>query len=70
MSKNELKEQIITDLKRDYPNIKEIKSDENNIIILADDDTLWEVFEVLYNGLDDVELNMGQDEDAHIIIKI
>lgn len=69
MSEN-IKDQIIKDLSKDFPNIKEIQKSENSITIKADDNTLWEIFEVLYKGLDDVELNMGKDEDSHILIKI
>lgn len=69
MTNEDLQKEIINDLERDFPNIKEIKANEDHIIIKADDDTLWEIFEILYKGLDDVELNLGQDEDSHIIIK-
>lgn len=70
MTNEELLRQIISDLKRDFPKIKEIRTDNENIKIIADCDTLWEIFEVLYKGLNDVELNMGKDEEDHILIKI
>lgn len=69
MSKEELQDKIITDLKNDFPTIN-ITKNEDNITIKADDNTLWEIFEILYNGLDNVEFNMGQDEESYIIIKI
>lgn len=69
MTKKQLQQQIISDLKRDFPKIEEIEANEDNLIIHADNDTLWEIFEVLYKGLDDVEFNMGKDEDTYIIIK-
>lgn len=69
MSKNELQDEIINDLSKDFPNIDNIEKKEDCLIIRADNDTLWKIFEILYKGLDDVELNMGRDEDAHIIIK-
>lgn len=69
MTNKELQQQIISDLKRDFPDIKNIETREDNLIIYADNDTLWEIFEVLYKGLDDVEFNMGKDEESHIIIK-
>jgi len=69
MSKEELQDKIITDLKNDFPTIN-ITRNEDNITIKADDNTLWEIFEILYNGLDNVEFNMGQDEESYIIIKI
>jgi len=69
MSKEELQDKIITDLKNDFPTIN-ITKNEDNITIKADDNTLWEIFEILYKGLDNVEFNMGQDEESYIIIKI
>lgn len=69
MSKEKLQNQIINDLKNDFPNIV-VEKEENSIVIKADDDTLWEIFDILYKGLDDVEFNMDKDEENHIIIKI
>lgn len=69
MSKEKLQNQIIDDLKNDFPNIV-VEKEENSIVIKADDDTLWEIFDILYKGLDDVEFNMDKDEENHIIIKI
>ena len=69
MSKEKLQNQMINDLKNDFPNIV-VEKEENSIVIKADDDTLWEIFDILYKGLDDVEFNMDKDEENHIIIKI
>lgn len=69
MSKEKLQNQIINDLKNDFPNII-VEKEENSIVIKADDDTLWEIFDILYKGLGDVEFNMDKDEENHIIIKI
>lgn len=69
MSNENLQKQIIDDLKNDFPNI-EIERNENSIIVKADDDTLWEIFDILYKGLDDVELNMDKNEENHIVINI
>ena len=69
MSKEKLENQIINDLKNDFPNII-VEKEENSIVIKADDDTLWEIFDILYKGLDDVEFNMDKAEENHIIIKI
>lgn len=68
MSKT-LQDEIINDLTNDFPSITNIVKEEHSLIIYADEDTLWEIFEVLYNGMDDVEFNMGKDEESHIIIK-
>lgn len=68
MSNNNLQDEIINDLTKDFPGI-DIEKKDDSLIVRADNDTLWEIFEILYKGLDDVELNMGKEEDAHIIIK-
>ncbi len=70
MSNNTLQDEIINDLSTDFPDITRIEQTGEGIVIEADDDTLWEIYEVLYNGLNDVELNMGKEEESHIIIKI
>lgn len=69
MTDENLQEQIIDDLKNDFPNIN-IERNENSIIVRADDDTLWEIFDILYKGLDNVEFNMDKNEENHIIINI
>ena len=66
---NTLQDEIINDLTNDFPNITDIMKDEHSLTIYADDDTLWEIFDVLYKGMDDVEFNMGKDEKSHIVIK-
>lgn len=67
MTKN-LQDEIVNDLSRDFPSITYIEKREYGVIVYADEDTLWEIFEVLYNGID-VEFNMGNDDEAHIIIR-
>lgn len=68
MTDKQLQDQIINDLKRDFPEIT-IKREENTLIIKGDDDTLWEIFDILYRGMDNVEFNMDKEEGNHIIIK-
>ena len=68
MTNKELQDQIINDLKHDFPDIN-IKKEENTIVIHGDDNTLWEIFDILYKGLDNVEFNMDRDEGNHIIIR-
>ncbi len=65
-----LYKQVITDLKNDFPDIKEIEQTSEGIIIKADDDLLWEIFEVLYNGVENIELNASKDEGKYIVMKI
>jgi hypothetical protein len=67
---SDLQQDIIDDLMRDYPAIKEIERTDNCLIIKADPDTLWEIFEVLYSGMDNVELNLDKNEESHIVINI
>lgn len=69
MSNENLQNQIINDLKNDFPNIN-IEKKDNSIIIKADDNTLWEIFDILYKGLDNIEFNMDKNEGNHIIINV
>ena len=64
-----LQDEIINDLTNDFPSITDLVKEEHSLIIYADEDTLWEIFEVLYKGIDNIEFNMGKDEESHIIIK-
>lgn len=69
MSSN-LHEIIINDLKEDFPKIESITENEKEIIIRADDDTLWEIYETLYMGIENLELNLEKDEKSYITIII
>lgn len=69
MTNDKLQNQIINDLKNDFPTII-VEKDENSIIIKGDDDTLWDIFDILYGRMDDVEFNMDKDEGNRIIIRI
>ncbi len=59
---DELYSKIKDDLLGDFPGISSITREENSIIIKADNDTLWEVFEVLYNGVENIEFNLDNEE--------
>lgn len=61
---------IINDLKEDFPKIESITENEKEIIIRADDDTLWEIYETLYMGMENLELNLEKDEKSYITIII
>lgn len=63
-------EKIKMDLINDFPDITSISETPEGIKIVADDDTLWKVFEVLFNGVENIEFNMGTDEESHIVMKI
>ena len=53
MLNNTLQDEIINDLSNDFPDITRIERTGEGIVIEADNDTLWEIYEVLYNGLND-----------------
>ena len=61
---------IINDLKEDFPKIESITENEKEIIIRADDDTLWEIYETLYMGMENLELNLEKDKKSYITIII
>lgn len=69
MSSN-IHEIIINDLKEDFPKIESITENEKEIIIRADDDTLWEIYETLYMGMENLELNLEKDKKSYITIII
>ena len=61
---------IINDLKEDFPKIESITENEKEIIIRADDDTLWEIYETLYIGMENLKLNLEKDKKSYITIII
>lgn len=63
-------EKIKMDLINDFPDITSISETPEGIKIVADDDTLWKVFEVLFNGVENIEFNMGTDDKSYIVMKI
>lgn len=69
MSSN-IHEIIINDLKEDFPKIESITENEKEIIIRADDNTLWEIYETLYMGMENLELNLEKDKKSYITIII
>lgn len=66
----ELFEEIRSDLEKDFPKIESIVQEDDKIVINADSDTIWELFEVLYHGVENVELNAGEDEEAFLTITV
>lgn len=69
MSSN-IHEIIINDLREDFPKIESITENEKEIIIRADDDTLWEIYETLYIGMENLELNLEKDKKSYVTIII
>lgn len=59
---DELYAEIKEDLENDFPEITTITKEEDTIIIKASQDTLWEIFEVLYNGVENIEFNLDNEE--------
>ncbi|MBE6488958.1 MAG: hypothetical protein E7Z86_09630 [Methanosphaera stadtmanae] len=64
----ELYNSIKNDLEGDFPNITSITKENDKIIIKADNDTLWEIFDILYKGMDNIEFNFSPNEEANITI--
>ena len=62
----ELFEEIRTDLENDFPKIESITREEDKIIIKSDNDTIWELFETLYQGVENIELNAGENEETYL----
>lgn len=60
---------IKNDLLGDFPNITSISREENNVIIKADKDTLWEIYDVLHKGTD-IELNLDRNDDSYISLTL
>jgi hypothetical protein len=64
-------EEIYKDLKEDFPEIESIIQQEDETIkITGDDDTLWAVFETLYNGVTSIEFNAGKEEQHYLLVII
>lgn len=67
---HQLYEEISSDLKKDFPDIEKIERKDNSIIITGTDDVLWEIFEVLFNGVENIEFNAEKDKTHYLIIDI
>ena len=71
MEIKELEVQIFNDLKADYDGIERIKMEsENEFLIYADDDTLWNIFEDMINEFKSIELDAGTDESHFLRVII
>ena len=68
---DKLLEEIQKDLKEDFPEItKIIKTDTNKIKIHAPEDTLWQLYETLQNGVHSIEFNARKNEKHYIEITL
>lgn len=65
----ELYKQVKDDLKKDFPDIKDIKKEEDTVIITGNDDILWDIFEILFNGVENIEFNAEKDKEHYLTIK-
>ena len=60
-------EEIYQDLKNDYEGVEKVTlKDKNVFCIYADDDTLWQIFEDIMDGVKSIEFNAGANE-AHYL---
>ncbi len=70
-SKEALGLEIYNDLKRDYINVKRIDMESDDIFcIYADDDTLWKIFEDMFNEFKSIEFDAGTGESHFLRIII
>ena len=61
-------QEISSDLKKDFPEIESIERENNSVIITGCDDVLWNIFEVLFNGVKNIEFNMDKNKTHYLII--
>ncbi|KAF5076481.1 hypothetical protein [Methanobacterium aggregans] len=60
-------DEIYQDLKNDYEGVEKVTlKDKNVFCIYADDDTLWQIFEDIMDGVTSIEFNAGANE-AHYL---
>jgi hypothetical protein len=60
-------DEIYQDLKNDYEGVEKVTlKDKNVFCIYADDDTLWQIFEDIMDGVKSIEFNAGANE-AHYL---
>ena len=71
MGIKELEIQIFNDLKGDYAGIERIKMEsENEFLVYADDDTLWNIFEDMINEFQSIEFDAENGETPFLRILI
>ena len=71
MEIKELEVQIFNDLKADYDGIERIQMEsENEFLIYADDDTLWNIFEDMINEFNSIEFDAESGETHFLRILI
>lgn len=65
---SKLFQEISSDLKKDFPEIESIERENNSVIITGCDDVLWNIFEVLFNGVKNIEFNIDKNKTHYLII--
>lgn len=71
MEQKELETQIFKDLKGDYDGVQKIQMEsENEFLVYADDDTLWNIFEDMINEFKSIELDAESGETHFLRIII
>lgn len=71
MEKKELEEQIFEDLKGDYEGVEKISMEsDNEFLVYADDETLWNIFEDMINEFSSIELDAEKGETHFLRIQI
>lgn len=60
-------DEIYHDLKKDYDGVENVTIKDRNVFcVYADDDTLWQIFEDIMDGVKSIEFNAGANE-AHYL---
>lgn len=60
-------DEIYQDLKKDYEGVEKVTlKDKNVFCVYADDDTLWQIFEDIMDGVTSIEFNAGS-KDPHYL---
>lgn len=71
MENKELEIQIFEDLKGDYDGVEKISMEsEQEFLVFADDETLWNIFEDMINEFSSIEFDAEKGETHFLRIQI
>lgn len=71
MEMKELENQIFEDLKGDYDGVEKISMEsEQEFLVFADDETLWNIFEDMTNEFSSIEFDAERGETHFLRIQI